>query len=78
MNPAYNVLKKFGYGSASFVAAELDLDRSTVSRWTKSKAKGGTNGIIPARYHKELLRLAEKNDIDLTAEELIGVEMESA
>ena len=73
MNPASKVLKKFGDGGISMIAKELKINRSTVSRWATSREDGGTDGIIPAKYHKPLLKLAAKKSIPLTAGDLVGV-----
>ncbi len=59
------VIKKFGRGGASLIAAELGLNRSTVSRWA--------GGDIPSKYHKDLLKIAKKNKINLSAGDLVGV-----
>jgi len=71
MTPGQKVLKKFGEGAASYLADQLELNRSTVSRWAKSVEDGGTGGVIPAKYHKELIALGKLNEIKLTAEDLI-------
>ena len=64
---AASVIKKCG--GFSFVAKLLGVDRSRVYRWTYPKDIGGSGGIIPAKYHNELLRKARESGIDLTPED---------
>lgn len=41
-----------------------------------AKAKGGTGGVIPAKYMPVLLREAEHSRIDVTAKDMIPIEHE--
>lgn len=56
-NPAAAVVAKFGGQSA--LARLLGKRQSTVQYWTRA-------GMIPAKWHPELLRLAAENDISLS------------
>ena len=56
MNAAKKVIQKFGGQSA--LAALIGKRQSTVQHWAKV-------GMIPAKWQPELLRLAQKNGIDL-------------
>lgn len=47
------------------------LSKSTVWRWAQSRDAGGTDGIVPSRYHRPLLRLSHRLGKSLTADDLI-------
>lgn len=47
------------------------LSKSTVWRWSRSKHEGGTDGMVPHRYHVPLLRLSRKLGRTLTPEDLV-------
>lgn len=51
--PAENIIAKLG--GAQKVADMLDLNVTSVHRWTYPKSKGGTGGMIPARHMTALL-----------------------
>jgi hypothetical protein len=67
--PANRVIEAFGGPRA--LARELDVDHSWVVRWRKPKPEG-TDGLIPAKYHRTILRVAKANGIRLRADDLIG------
>lgn len=48
-----------------------NLNKSTVWRWSQPKRAGGTDGIVPARYHVPLLRLAQRLGRTLTPNDLV-------
>lgn len=62
--PAELVSERFG--DCAKLAAELDLARSTVWRWTQTD-----QGLIPARWHADILALAKRRGIPLTMKEMI-------
>jgi hypothetical protein len=72
LEPAYTVIEKLGGKSA--VAAELDLDKSTLSRWCKP-VPGGTGGLIPQRYWPQLIAMARKQGVTINVMELVAVEV---
>ena len=72
LEPAFTVIEKLGGKSA--VAAELDLDKSTLSRWCKP-APGGTGGLIPQRYWPQLIAMARAKGVPVTVRELVAVEV---
>lgn len=76
VDPAATVLARFG-GSGP-LARLLGLDRSTVHRWALPKARGGSEGLIPARHHRRVLHLAAIEGIALTAAELVGAQAADA
>jgi len=47
------------------------LSKSTVWRWSQPRAVGGTDGIVPARYHRPLLRLAQRMGRNLSPDDLV-------
>src|SRR5437870_5135302 len=64
MNPAQLIVDKFGGQSA--LAELIGKGQSTVQYWTKS-------GVIPAKWQRDLLRLAREKGIDLTAADFVLV-----
>lgn len=54
---AARVIAKFG--SACKLAKLLQVEDSTVYRWTYSKAQGGTDGIIPGKQLRRVLEAAK-------------------
>ena len=47
------------------------LSKSTVWRWAQPKHAGGTDGIVPSRYHRPLLLLSRRLGKTLTPDDLI-------
>lgn len=69
MEPASRIIEKLG-GVA--VVSKITKTASTAPyRWQHSREKGGTDGLIPQRYHRVLLDFANENKIELTAEEFL-------
>jgi hypothetical protein len=66
MNTAERIVAKFGGQSA--LAANLGKTQSTVQHWTKT-------GVIPAKWHKELLAIAQKKGIDLSPSDFVQVDI---
>lgn len=54
--PAENIIGKLG--GAQAVAELLDLNVTSVHRWTYPKSRGGTGGKIPTRHQTTLLEKA--------------------
>lgn len=70
LEPAASVLRKCG--GVAKVATWLELDRSSVLRWTHPKrVGGGTGGLIPAKHQLALLTVAQANGIALEAGDFI-------
>lgn len=73
LDPARTVIAKISgrdadksqSAKAAKVAAILGLDRSTVYKWMMPREKKGTGGLVPARYHAELLAYARAHRIKL-------------
>lgn len=70
-DPAASIIARFG--SAAEVGRILDLDKSTISRWTMPKDKRGTDGRIPHKYWGDLIAAARKRKIKLTLRELASL-----
>ncbi len=71
LQPAHGIIGNLG--GASKVAAALDVSYSQVRKWTWSKARGGTGGIIPQRHHVPILDLARRLDVPMTAADFLPV-----
>ena len=67
MNAAEKIIAKFGGQSA--LAIMLGKGQSTVQHWAKT-------GVIPAKWQKELLNLAQKHSINLSPSEFIETSTE--
>lgn len=81
MEPASSIIKKLG-GEAAVTAllceaaVRLGLPKLKVSytapyRWQHPRDKGGTDGLIPQRFHPVLLDYARAQDIPLSAEDFL-------
>jgi len=69
-SPAQKVIAVFGGVRAT--ARILGRNGSTVSRWQKPRAEGGTGGRIPTSAQGPLLEHARANGLPLTADDLIA------
>lgn len=58
------------FGSASAVADVIGRHRSSVSRWRKSRAEGGSDNVVPQKAELELREWAALMDIDLSRAEI--------
>lgn len=61
---AKNVIRILGGPKVVATAAGVDVTR--VYRWTYSKERGGTGGLVPVEHQQTLLDYARNNAIDLT------------
>lgn len=64
MNPARYVVDQFG--GIRPTARALDCAVTNVFRWVHSK-----DGSIPAKYQKQILKIAAKRKLPITANDLI-------
>ena len=69
MEPASTIIKKFG--GFAIVAAICGVSLPRCYAWTWSKARGGTDGRIPQRYHATLLTEARERGLGITADFLV-------
>jgi hypothetical protein len=70
LDPAYSVITLLG--GKTFVARELGLSPSTITRWC-SPHPDGTGGTIPQRYWQRLLVLARQEGANLTIADLSNI-----
>lgn len=75
MKPADLVIERFGGVRA--LAAEIDVNPSTVSRWRKPKdgrgsGVNGCDGMIPRWHHDGIMSAARRLKIRLTWAEVEG------
>lgn len=63
LQPAEAIIRKCG--GHRKVAEWLGIDVSNVYRFEYSKARGGTDGLIPSQHQVRLLAVARENGIDL-------------
>lgn len=70
LEPANSIIDRFG--GPDEVRKITGASRTRVYRWTQPKAAGGTDGVIPSQPARKLLIHARQNDIDVSAEELLG------
>jgi hypothetical protein len=73
-SPARRVIEKFATDKRSgeyVLARALGCSVATVYRWDYPRARGGTDGRIPARWQTEILRAAAELGIKLTPADLV-------
>jgi len=70
--PIQKVLKKLDI-SALALSKKLGISHVAVYKWGYSKADKGTGGIIPAKYHKAIMRLAKKMKVDLDPADFVAL-----
>jgi len=76
LEPAHSIIDSLG-GSAE-VCRALGVSYSQVRKWTWSKQRGGTGGLIPQRWHVAVLDLARRKDVPMTASAFLPVSREVA
>jgi hypothetical protein len=71
ISPAEYVAQAFG--GREKLAAFLGLNRVTVWRWSRpvDERGRGCNGAIPHHYQAIILRIARRDGLDITAEDLV-------
>ena len=69
IEPASTIITRFG--GAGPLSRRLGLDRSAVHRWALPRQRGGSDGLVPAKYHQRLLAMATAEGIALTAADLV-------
>ena len=72
MATAKRVIDKMGGIQAT--ADIVGASHSWVARWTYDRARGGTGGMIPAKYQQPLLNAAKERGIDLTPADFFDVD----
>jgi len=71
LEPARTVLEKIG--GVDVAAKVTGKHVSRIYRWTYSREKGGTGGVVPHEDATKLLEHARANQIDLKAEDFFVV-----
>lgn len=61
---ASRIIRKFG--GARRLARLLGYEASRVYKWTYSREKGGTNGLVPAAVVPKIQALADLEKVHLT------------
>jgi len=69
MEPAQTIIKRLG--GPAVVSKITGTAYTAPYRWQQPRDKGGTDGLIPQRYHPALLGYARDNDIPLVADEFL-------
>ena len=69
MEPAQTIIRKLGGPNA--VAGIVEVHRTRVSSWQRSRDSGGTDGRIPQNHIPKLLAFARENGIDLSAADFL-------
>jgi hypothetical protein len=69
MEPAATIIEKLGGYRA--VSAALGVAYTAPYRWTYPRERGGTDGRVPAKYHRVLLDLAAESGVELSAADLV-------
>lgn len=59
------------FGGVRALARALDKAPSSVSRWSKSRRRGGSAGAIPTSAISEILKVAGEKGIKLTPDDLV-------
>ncbi len=72
MEPANTIIQVCGGFSA--VAEITGRDETRVRRWTYTKDKGGTGGLIPSECQQVLMEEARKRGLPLTPEHFFPME----
>jgi len=52
-------------GGPAVAAGATGVAVQTAYRWSYPKERGGTGGVIPAKYHQILLDFSSKSDLPL-------------
>lgn len=76
MSPAERIIEKCG--GAGVVAEIVGVHVSRVHRWTYSKERGGTGGLIPAQHQQPILDRARERGIDISPADFFQSATEAA
>jgi len=76
LQPAMSIIDSLG--GAAELSKGLGVSYSQVRKWTWSRQRGGTGGLIPQRHHVAVLNLARQKCVPLTAADFLPVDSEAA
>ena len=71
-SPAKRILRLLDM-SALALSKKLDLSEAAVYRWTYSREKAGTGGLIPQKYHEAIVEIAKKKKIVIKPTDFLTV-----
>lgn len=78
MGPAETIIRKCGGGNfargVNRVSTWAGVDKSRIYRWSWSKLRGGTGGVIPAQHHQTILNGARNEGIDLAPDDFFAAD----
>jgi len=58
-------------GGPTVVGAAVKRTPGAVCKWNTPKERGGTDGLVPSRYHAPLLEFAKRKGVSLGPEDFI-------
>lgn len=76
MEPAGSIIDRLG--GVTRVAEFVGVHRTRVSNWKRPREAGGTGGMIPQKYHLDLLAYAEREGISLSAGDFLPASIQPA
>lgn len=76
LQPAMSIIDSLG--GAAELSKGLGISYCQVRKWTWSKQRGGTGGLIPQRHHLAVLNIARQKCVPLTAADFLPVVSEAA
>ncbi len=76
MEPARTIIKSLG--GARKVAHLLGVHRTAVYKWTWTKEKGGTGGLIPFNHARKVIDAAKECGLSLTADDFLPLDESAA
>lgn len=72
-SPAQRVIEKCGNGNFEkglvAISGWTGVSAARVRRWTFTKSKGGTGGVIPTQHQQDIYDRARLKGVDLKAED---------
>ena len=72
MNPAAKIVARLG--GEKVISELLGLSLAQPYKWQATRAVGGTNGVIPQKYHLKLIEFARSRRIPLQARDFLQTE----
>lgn len=69
LEPAFSIVNRLG--GVAKISATCGVHRTRVYGWMRAKGAGGTGGTIPQKHHLQLLDLARRSDVPLTAADFL-------
>jgi hypothetical protein len=76
LDPASTIITRFGGVAA--VADLLNLNRTSVLRWTHPKDRGGTGGLVPSKHQADLMAKAQERGVKIQPADFFGAKRDQA